>query len=157
MRIFDYAKEKEKNKIRFFIHQSKIATDRGLKNVLKILAIEEFDQYLALKKMRKSHQLFLDTEMRSENISLNIGTDKTFSEQELFEKIEKLEKESQQDYLNKASTASDNEQRKAFLKLAAQEKEHYESIKGIIDFLSEPQCFLENAEFSHNEDRLIEE
>jgi rubrerythrin len=55
-------------------------------------------------------------------------------------------------YLEKADQVEDPRQKEIFKNLAAEEKKHYFLLDNIVDFLSRPDQWLENAEFCHLED-----
>jgi rubrerythrin len=70
------------------------------------------------------------------------------SQTELYRKALKIEKQSRDFYLEKADEV-EKTQKEIFLKLADEEKKHYFLLENIIDFVSRPKTWLENAEFYH--------
>jgi rubrerythrin len=71
---------------------------------------------------------------------------------DLYRKARDIEAESKRYYLQKAEEAQDNHQKEAFKKLAEEENKHLVLIQGLCDFVSMPETYLENAEFSHFDD-----
>lgn len=74
------------------------------------------------------------------------------SQTELYKKAQDIEKQSQNFYLEKAKEVEEDFQKDSFLKLAEEEKKHYFLLENIIDFVSRPETWLENAEFNHLEE-----
>ena len=54
--------------------------------------------------------------------------------------------------IEKAQEVPEEYQKRIFLKLAEEEKKHYFLLENIIDFVSRPATWLENAEFCHLEE-----
>ena len=67
-------------------------------------------------------------------------------------KAQDIEKESREFYLQKADEVQDHCQKGIFRKLAEEENKHYFLLDNIIEFVSRPEQWLENAEFHHLED-----
>jgi len=67
----------------------------------------------------------------------------------LYEKAQDIEKKSEDFYRQKAGEVEQQYQREIFLALAEEEKKHYFLLENIIQFVSRPQTWLENAEFYH--------
>jgi rubrerythrin len=59
---------------------------------------------------------------------------------------------SQQFYQEKAGQMDRDDQRHLFEQLAAEEAKHYFLLENLIDFVSRPEQWLENAEWHHLED-----
>ncbi|MHC4337666.1 MAG: ferritin family protein, partial [Planctomycetota bacterium] len=74
------------------------------------------------------------------------------SQVETYKKAQDIEKESREFYLQKADEVEDHSQKGIFQKLAEEENKHYFLLENIIDFVSRPEQWLENAEFHHLED-----
>jgi rubrerythrin len=74
------------------------------------------------------------------------------SQVETYKKAQDIEKESREFYLQKADEVQDHCQKGIFRKLAEEENKHYFLLDNIIDFVSRPEQWLENAEFHHLED-----
>ena len=67
-------------------------------------------------------------------------------------KAQDIEKKSRDFYTEKANEVKQEYQKDIFLKLAEEEKKHYFLLENIIDFISRPETWLENAEFNHLEE-----
>ncbi|HEW78629.1 MAG TPA: rubrerythrin, partial [Phycisphaerales bacterium] len=70
----------------------------------------------------------------------------------LYKKAQDIEKKSRDFYLKKANEVEEKHQKELFLKLADEEKKHYLLLDNIIEFVSMPETWLENAEFFHFEE-----
>jgi rubrerythrin len=71
---------------------------------------------------------------------------------ELYKKAQDIEKKSRDFYLEKAEEVEEDFQKETFRKLAEEEKKHYFLLENVIQFVSRPQTWLENAEFYHLEE-----
>ncbi|MBN2289397.1 MAG: rubrerythrin, partial [Candidatus Glassbacteria bacterium] len=58
-----------------------------------------------------------------------------------------LEKKSEDFYQEKSSEVDDPAHKEVLLKLADEERKHYWILENIIEFVSRPDAWLENAEF----------
>ena len=71
------------------------------------------------------------------------------SQKELYKKAQGIEAESRDFYLKQSSEAENGLQKELFLRLAEEEKKHYFLLENIIEFVSQPDTWLENAEWHH--------
>jgi rubrerythrin len=159
MNIFDFAMEKEKYSEDYYRQLAAKSNDKGLEAVFNMLADEEAKHYKIVSDMKEdiatdlaetavlsdAKDIFAKMRESAQNFNFNI------SQTELYRKALKIEKQSRDFYLEKA-----NEVEKAhkgiFLKLADEEKKHFFLLENIIDFVSRPETWLENAEFYHLEE-----
>jgi len=74
------------------------------------------------------------------------------SELELYQDAREIELESIEFYMAQTQQSKDAKRRDLFERLAQQEKHPYLLIDNILEFVSIPQQWLENAEFTHSED-----
>jgi rubrerythrin len=74
------------------------------------------------------------------------------SEVELYRKALELERKSWELYGSAADQASSPAEKLLFERIAVEERRHYRIVEGIIDFVSRPEQWLENAEWHHLED-----
>jgi rubrerythrin len=68
---------------------------------------------------------------------------------DLYMKARDIEKRAEEFYLQKADEVDDPEQKAIFKQIAAEEKKHYALFDNIVDFVSAPETWLENAEWHH--------
>jgi rubrerythrin len=68
---------------------------------------------------------------------------------ELYRQALDVEKRSAQFYEEAAHAATSDSARSAFLRIAAEEKTHQEILENVIEFITKPDFWAENAEFGH--------
>lgn len=158
MNIFEYAMKMEKDGEKYYRELSEKVDNTGLKSILTMLAEDEVKHYDIFKSMskktnpsmqqtdvlKKSRNIF--TEMKMKEIGSEIG------QKDMYKKAQDIEKRSQEFYEQKASEVHDPIQKELFLKIAEEEKRHYFLLENIINFVSRPETWLEDAEFNHLED-----
>jgi rubrerythrin len=159
MNIFEFAMEKEKFSEDYYRRLSATSNNKGLKAIFNMLADEEAKHYKIVSDMKENiapdlvettilsnaKGVFAKMRQSVQNFDLNI------SQTELYRKAQNIEKQSRDFYLEKANEV-EKTQKGIFLKLADQEKKHYFLLENIIDFVSRPETWLENAEFYHLEE-----
>ena len=156
MNIFEFAMEKEKYSEIYYRELAGKSNSKDLETVFNMLADEEAKHYKIVSDMKEdvgpdlaettvlsdAKDVFAKMRESARNFNFNI------SQIELYRKAQNIEKQSQNFYLEKANEVKKN-QKEIFLKLADQEKNHYFLLENIIDFVSRPETWLENAEFYH--------
>jgi hypothetical protein len=159
MNIFDFAMEKEKFSEDYYRQLAAKSNNKGLMTIFNMLADEEAKHYKIVSDTKKdiapdlaetkvlSDAKNVFAKMRESAQSLNFN----ISEIELYKKAQNIEKQSRDFYLEKADEVAEA-QKEIFLKLADEEKKHYFLLENIIDFVSRPETWLENAEFYHLEE-----
>jgi rubrerythrin len=159
MNIFDFAMEKEKYSEDYYRQLAAKSGDKGLMEIFNMLADEEGRHYQIVSDMKKditpdlaettvlsdAKDVFEKMRESAQRFNFNI------SETELYKKALKIEKQSWDFYLEKADEVVES-QKEIFLELADEEKKHYFLLENIIDFVSRPETWLENAEFYHLEE-----
>jgi rubrerythrin len=158
MNIFEYAMNLEKDGEKYYRELSEKVNSPGLKSILTMLADDEVKHYNIFKNMskktessmqetdvlKKSKNIF--SEMQGKKIEAGIG------QKEMYRKAQDLEKKTQEFYEKKASEVHDAAQKGLFLKIADEEKRHFFLLENIINFVSRPETWLEDAEFNHLEE-----
>jgi rubrerythrin len=159
MDIFDYAMRMEKDGENYYRQLVKKTDNKGLKTILTMLADEEVKHYKTVAEMRKQRPQMAETtvladakniftQMKKSGQKLNSGA----KQRKLYEKAQDIEKKSEEFYRQKANEVEQQYQREIFLQLAEEEKKHYFLLENIIQFVSRPETWLENAEFYHLEE-----
>ena len=130
--------------------------DTGLKTILTMLADEERKHYQIIAKIQTERPQMAETSLLADakNIFIQLKESKAkfsfdIEESELYRKAQALEKKSIDFYLEKACEVDQEYQKKIFLKFAEEEKKHYLMLENIIEFVSRPETWLEDAEFYH--------
>ena len=159
MDVFEYAMQMEKDGEEFYRRLAQQTTNKGLTTILTMLADDEVKHYNALKKMQTEKPDMPETTILSgaKNIFVQIRDsggdfDLDVKQIDLYREAQDIEQKSQNFYLQKADETTDETQRDVFLKLADEEKKHYSLLDNIIEFVSRPERWLENAEFYHLEE-----
>ncbi len=67
----------------------------------------------------------------------------------LYQKALEIEKATEAFYLEKAEELKGQPQERIFRQIAEEEKKHFFLLQNIIDFVSRPEGWLENAEWYH--------
>jgi len=159
MNIFEFAMEKEKYSEDYYRQLADKSNNKGLETVFNMLADEEVKHYKIVSDMKEemapdlaettvlSDAKDVFAKMRESAQSFNFDVSQT----KLYRKAQEIEKQSWDFYLGKANEV-EKTQKEIFLKLADQEKKHYFLLENIIDFVSRPETWLENAEFYHLEE-----
>jgi rubrerythrin len=63
-----------------------------------------------------------------------------------------MEEKSYKFYLEMSDKVKIESQKKIFLKLAGEEKKHMFLLENLVEFVSRPETWIENAEFNHLDD-----
>lgn len=160
MDIFDFVMEKEKLAAECYHQLADNAPTQGVKHIFEMLAVEEQRHIKVVEQMKQSistevaHTTVLsdakDVFQKMQNSTENF--DFSITEPQMYQKARDAEKQSMDYYLEKAAQADDPLHKEIFTKLADQEKKHFVLMQNIIDFVSRPQTWLENAEFTHLEE-----
>jgi rubrerythrin len=160
MDIFKFAMEKEKFSEDYYRQLSNKTSNKGLGNILTMLAEEERKHFNLIQQMQQqttqkqtdtdilgnARHIFEEIRQSAENFSFDI------TELELYEKARDIEKESRQFYLEKSNEVENASHKKIFKRLADEEQKHLALVQGICDFVARPQWFLENAEMYRFDD-----
>jgi rubrerythrin len=160
MDVYEFAMQLEKESQDFYKRSAGSATITGLKTIFNILASEEAKHYKIVKEMQSgTPQKFPDTNILSdvkavfEQMSKSDNQfDAGIDQLEVYKKAQDIETKSRDFYLEKADEVGNPAQEAIFRKLAEEEKKHNFLLQNIMDFLSRPQTWLENAEWNHLEE-----
>ncbi len=156
MNIFEFAMEKEKYSEDYYRRLAERTNNKGLETIFNMLADEEAKHYKIVSDMKEdvapdladttvlsdAKDVFTKMRKSAQKFSFDI------SQTGLYKKAQDIEKQSQNFYLEKAKEAEET-QKEIFLRLAEEEKKHYFLLENIIDFVSRPETWLENAEWHH--------
>lgn len=157
MDVFDYAMQLEKDGESYYREGAARSTSKGLKNIMTMLADAEVKHYNVFKQMKENAPVKLPeatilTDIKNIFISMKeegglegIGV----SEVEFYRKAQEIEKKTEDFYTGKAAEVEDPGQKEIFLQVAKEENKHYFILERIIEFVSRPEQWLENAEWYH--------
>jgi len=158
MDIFEYAMQMEKDGETYYRQLVEQTDNKGLKTIFSMLADEEVKHYEVVKQMKTQSPQMAQTQVLTEakNVFVQMKeSGDTFDidarQVELYKKAQDIEKKSQDFYSEKAQEVTQEHQKETFRQLAAEEEKHYFLLDNIIQFVSRPDTWLENAEFHHLE------
>jgi rubrerythrin len=159
MNILEYAMQMEKDGEEYYRRLARQTDNKGLQTVLMMLADEEVKHFRTIERMQTTEPHMAETTILTDarNIFVQIkesgeSFDFDIKQTDLYKKAQDIEKESQDFYTEKANEVTKEYQRELFLKLADEEGKHYFLLDNIIEFVSKPEHWLENAEFFHLEE-----
>jgi rubrerythrin len=159
MDIYGYAMQMEKDGENYYRQLAQQSENKGLKTILTMLADEEVKHYNAIEKMKAGEPQMAETTILADakNVFVQLkemGEKFDFNTEQvaLYKKAQDIEKKSEDFYREKANDVEEEYQKNLFLKLAEEEKKHYFLLENIIQFVSRPETWLENAEFYHLEE-----
>jgi rubrerythrin len=157
--IFEYAMQMEKDGEDYYRQLAQKTGNNGMKTILTMLADEEVKHYNALDKIKTQQTQIAESGILTDakNVFVQLkesgeSIDFDINQKELYTKARDIEKKSQDFYTEKANEVTEKFQKELLLKLAVEEQKHYVLLDNIIDFISRPEQWLENAEFFHLED-----
>ncbi len=157
MDIYKYAMQMEVDGRHFYIDLAEKTNNKGLKNILTMMADSEAKHYNVILDMQKNYktEFSADTEVltKVKNIFVKMKEEKDFdvdaSQAEFYKKALKVEADSQKFYLERADEEKDSHRKEIFLKLADEERKHCVLLENLIGFVSQPADWLENPEWYH--------
>jgi rubrerythrin len=157
MELFDFAIQMEMDGERYYRDIAAKSLHKGIISILTGLADQEVKHRKFLEKMQtgkkgkwKEEDIFLGTKnifMEMKEMKESFVFDK--DEIDLYKKALEIEEKSKKFYLEKAKEVQDQKQKDLLLKIAEEENRHYFLVENLIDFMSKPKTWLENAEWVH--------
>jgi rubrerythrin len=157
--IFEYAMQMEKEGENYYRRLAQQTANKSLQTILTMLADEEVKHYNAIEKIKivelhmaettilaDAKNVFVQIQESGESFDFDLG------QIEFYKKAQDIEVKSREFYLEKAGQVKEDYQKDLFLRLAEEEKKHYFLLENIIEFVSRPETWLENAEFCHLEE-----
>ncbi|GAH23111.1 unnamed protein product [marine sediment metagenome] len=161
MNIYKYAMKLEKDSENYYRELVDKIEDVGLKNILKMLANDEVKHYHIIEQMMKTDVSaeLAETEIleNAKNIFIkikgkNLVFDFDLPQINFYRKAQEMEEKSYKFYIKMSDKVEIESQKKIFLKLAGEEKKHMFLLENLVEFVSRPETWIENAEFNHLDD-----
>ncbi|MFH2045937.1 MAG: ferritin family protein [Pseudomonadota bacterium] len=157
MKIFELAKQVEKNGEKFYSDLADNATDVGLKNIFTLLAQDEKKHYIVFERMEQQRDykledtailkdakfIFQDIKDKAVQISGNTP------QEEVYQVALTNEQKSIEIYGDLLENTNNDGHRETIKKIIEEEKKHKFLIEQLIEFIRRPEFWLENAEFNH--------
>jgi len=156
MNVFEFAMQMEKDGEKFYREIAGKSKDAGLKKIFNTLADEEVIHYNTFKSLHektaakavesnvleKAKNIF--AEMKTKG-GLQVSDDT--AQVEAYKKAMKAEEEAYTFYEKKAAEATVEAEKNILLTFAREERRHYRLLENVIEFVSRPEQWLEDAEF----------
>ena len=141
----------------FYLDMMMKTNNKGLKNILTIMADAEAKHYNVILDMQKNDktEFSADTEVltNAKNIFMKMKEEKDIdvdvSQAEFYKKALKTEADARKFYLERADEEEDSHRKEIFLNLAEEERKHCVLLENMIGFVSQPADWLENPEWYH--------
>lgn len=156
MDVFEYAMQMELDGEKYYRELAGQSPIKGLIAILTMLAEDEVKHYNAIKEAQTTQPQMAETtaldasqnifaQMKDSGLEIAPADDQI----ELYQKACEIERKSEEFYREKAQEVENEYHKGLFLRLAEEEKKHCFLLKNIIEFISQPKTWLENAEFCH--------
>jgi rubrerythrin len=161
MNIYKYALQLERDSENYYRELAQKTENIGLQNILKILAEEEVKHYKIIERMMKGEASpeLAETDLlkKAKNIFMKIkGKEIVFkfdlAQVDFYRKAQEFEEKSYEHYKEMSDKVEIELQKKILIKLAEEEKKHLFLLENVVEFLSRPETWIENAEFNHLDD-----
>lgn len=160
MDIYEYAMQMEKDGENLYREMASMTESTGIRTILTMLADAEVEHYNTFRNLKLLRRVELpDSDILKDvaNIFTKIKAAGDFSNLKipqigLYKKAQEIEKMSQDFYLKEAREVEDEFQKRIFSRIAREETKHYFILENIIDFVSRPEQWNENAEWYHLEE-----
>jgi rubrerythrin len=157
MNIYDYAMQLERDGEKFYLEASSSTANPGLSSILMMLATAEQMHYALFEKMKRNETVTVADSailMDAKNVFVRMREEggwkgMNISEIGLYQKAQEIEKVTETFYLEKAEELKGQPQERIFRQIAEEERKHFFLLQNIIDFVSRPEGWLENAEWYH--------
>jgi rubrerythrin len=158
MNVFDFAMKMELQGKAFYEDLAESANHPGLKTIFTGLAADEQKHYELFRDLKEGKSRSMgDSALLDEakTVFQNFIANRELIESQLREDLDgyniglKIEEESVKLYEDMAKQEQDPELVQLYLKIANEEKKHYNIVENIRDFVMRPKYYLEWREFSN--------
>jgi len=155
MDIYEFAIKMEQDGEQFYRKAAGDTRDRGMRRILTLLADDEVKHRSTLEQMRQA------ASAQMAETSVLADAKNVFSQMQghvpnlrglqtdVYLQAQEIERQSHQFYMEKADQVSDPSHRALFVRIAEEERQHLLLLEHVIEFLSRPKVWIENAEFNH--------
>lgn len=157
MNVFEFAMQMEKDGEKFYREIAEKSNNPGLKKIFNTLAEEEVVHYNTFKQLAaKSSADAIESDIlaKAKNIFVDLQKAGDFDisaetpQAEAYRKAMEAEKEAYTFYEAKAAEVADENEKKILLTFAREERRHYRLLENVLEFVTRPDEWLENAEFA---------
>jgi len=159
MDIFEFAMQFEKDGEVYYRELAAKMKNSGVAKILNMMADDEVKHYKVVDAMRKGNPKMEPTKVLegAKNVFQQIsdGRDNlafNASQREALQKAMEVEEKSEQFYLEKQRESKNDAHKALFGKLADEERRHVHLLDHMIEFVTKPETWLDDAEFSNLEE-----
>ncbi len=157
MNIVEYALKTEKDGEEYYRQLAERAENSGIKLIFEKLATAEAEHYQDFIRMQDNQPVqHEDDDIMSEvkTIFQQMQTEKNYEnikgdQVDAYKKACEIERKAYEFYLQKAEELTDPAEKELCLQIAEEEKEHCVILENIVEFVSQPSVWMENAEWRH--------
>ncbi|MBS1258482.1 MAG: hypothetical protein MAG551_01541 [Candidatus Scalindua arabica] len=157
MDIYKFALQMEVDGRHFYLDLAEKTNNKGLKNILTMMADSEAKHYNVILDMQKEDktEFSADTEVltKVKNVFMKMKEEKDLdidvSQAEFYKKALEVETDSEKFYLERADEEKYPHRKEIFLRLAKEERNHCVLLENLVRFVSQPADWLENPEWYH--------
>ncbi len=158
MSIFEFAMKMEQDGEKFYRDLAGRTTNTGLKQIFTYLADEEVKHYSLFKGLFEGQPAdYESTDILSDSKNIfaqmkesgTVDVTNDVSQLEAYKQALEWEKKAYEFFEEKAAEATDPKEKKFLETIAKEERRHYRLIDTIIEFIGQPERWVENAEFNH--------
>ncbi len=159
MNIYEYALKMEKDGEAYYRDLVSKTTNKGLITILTMLADEEAVHYKTLEQMQaedpEADMANVEVLKEAKNIFQAMADDNDAalitiedSQVAIYKKAAEIEDGAAKFYAEKAEELDNPKYKELFLQLAEEERKHSHLLENIVEFVSRPQQWVADAEFS---------
>lgn len=156
MDIFEFALQMEQEGMDLYLEIAEKSDDAGIKKIFGMLAADEKKHQDVIRVMRDGDPSVEGTEVLSnaKNVFAEMKSrgdkiDTSQPQSDLYRKAMGIEARSIEFYTDKGAEEQSPGKKKIFEALAAEEKKHLFLLENLVEFVSRPETWLEDAEFNH--------
>ncbi len=156
MDIFEFAIQMERDGRQYYLDLASQTSHKGLQTILSMLADDEQKHEQIITQSRTgscgmSETTVLETAKNVFQQMKEFGesVDLSGNEAAMYQHAMELEQKSISFYQDRADQEEQPQQKQLLNVLADEEKKHYHLLEGLVDFVTEPDRWLEDAEFVH--------
>lgn len=155
MDIFEFAIKMEMDGQHYYEELAAKSPNAAIKHVMTMLSEDEIKHRQTIEKIRLSTCVMSETKIleNTRNVFEQLRDfggvpELVGDEEQLYRHAMELENESIAFYLDRADQVERPEQKALFEQLADEERKHHRLLEGLVEFVSRPKTWLEDAEYN---------
>jgi rubrerythrin len=158
MQIFDFVMQMEKDGEAYYRDLAEKVRDEGVARILLMMADDEVKHYKIFEAMKKGNPDMVETVVlkNAKNIFQEMKDQKEFNfdgtERDALSKAREVELHSEKFYLEKVDQVDSVEHKDLFRRIAGEERHHAHLLDYMMEFVTRPETWIDDAEFSNLED-----